>query len=795
MQQQARGRPDLNKLLSLGPLRLGGLASSGDLLGGYGGVDPLRSLLGSLNSMNNSEAQDPLKQFLSLGASQQQQQQGPDMRNLPPRHHPQQHQPIPRGISPSRLESGGMFGQGQSLPQAEYLHSVLPPSQQQSEPPTPEPGTADFDPIQSLLQQLQSSRTASSTESNSPQLAQRSVSSQKIHTVPETGGGGGNSAVANHRHEYFADYSKSVQYEKPQVPNVPSIWDNPAAVPSEDELLQQQPPPPSQPRTNVWNSSSANNYEASSSSRLEPSTTASASPAEERTPSPDMKLPPSSSSSSSVPPAPEVEEPAVEVETFVTPKLLEKKEKKSKKAEEKRRAKEARKQSEQAGSMPYIPGMPGSVQPEEQIVVTQNVLDQREEEKWRQQQEEQARQRAQVEALARLQEEQRARLRREEAERIRDEKLAKMAPWAKKEGPGGAAGQDQMRSLTLQEIQKLEAEQERIEREARELAEAQTREEARRREEEELARRAAKQSNWAQAVLPAGSHASQVKSLAEIQAEEARVEREKQERERNQRLKEAGLAASVQAAGRWKGSSGTSWAGKIAANAGSPAANRANPPASGSPWSAVNGTSGVNIVAPEGFWEPVITPANSKKPQSQQNHNQVDNNNTNSSNTNSNNNNNNAKKKNKKENKQAEKSTTNRLEKNEFEDWCAGALVSLQAQVDVPTFLTFLRDIESPYEVHDYVKTYVGDGKPQKKFAMEYLERRSRWKNALKSGGKYEDDLTTPAMALSPGDGDFQEAGKKGKKKTKASRSNLNHLLGFSVQGQGVNRGELDVPQ
>jgi hypothetical protein len=40
-----------------------------------------------------------------------------------------------------------------------------------------------------------------------------------------------------------------------------------------------------------------------------------------------------------------------------------------------------------------------------------------------------------------------------------------------------------------------------------------------------------------------------------------------------------------------------------------------------------------------------------------------------------------------------------------------------------------------------------------------------------------------------------QEAGKKGKKKTKASRSNLNHLLGFSVQGQGVNRGELDVPQ
>jgi hypothetical protein len=59
-------------------------------------------------------------------------------------------------------------------------------------------------------------------------------------------------------------------------------------------------------------------------------------------------------------------------------------------------------------------------------------------------------------------------------------------------------------------------------------------------------------------------------------------------------------------------------------------------------------------------------------------------------------------------------------------------------------------------QVHDYVKTYVGEGKPQKKFAMEYLERRSRWKNALKSGGKYADDHTTPALALSPGDGDFQ---------------------------------------
>ena len=34
---------------------------------------------------------------------------------------------------------------------------------------------------------------------------------------------------------------------------------------------------------------------------------------------------------------------------------------------------------------------------------------------------------------------------------------------------------------------------------------------------------------------------------------------------------------------------------------------------------------------------------------------------------------------------------------------------------------------------------------------MEYLERRSRWKRSLKGGAAYEDDLTTPAHALTPG--------------------------------------------
>lgn len=36
---------------------------------------------------------------------------------------------------------------------------------------------------------------------------------------------------------------------------------------------------------------------------------------------------------------------------------------------------------------------------------------------------------------------------------------------------------------------------------------------------------------------------------------------------------------------------------------------------------------------------------------------------------------------------------------NEFEAWCASSLEVLNAEVDIPTFMAFLNDIESPYEV------------------------------------------------------------------------------------------------
>ncbi|KFB46084.1 AGAP004310-PA-like protein [Anopheles sinensis] len=45
---------------------------------------------------------------------------------------------------------------------------------------------------------------------------------------------------------------------------------------------------------------------------------------------------------------------------------------------------------------------------------------------------------------------------------------------------------------------------------------------------------------------------------------------------------------------------------------------------------------------------------------------------------------------------------------NEFTSWCTRALSSLTSEVDIPTFVGFLQDIESPFEVKDYIRVYLG---------------------------------------------------------------------------------------
>ena len=44
----------------------------------------------------------------------------------------------------------------------------------------------------------------------------------------------------------------------------------------------------------------------------------------------------------------------------------------------------------------------------------------------------------------------------------------------------------------------------------------------------------------------------------------------------------------------------------------------------------------------------------------------------------------------------------------------------------VPTFASFLKEVDSPYEVHDYVRAYLGDTPEAKDFAKQFIERRAK---------------------------------------------------------------------
>lgn len=75
----------------------------------------------------------------------------------------------------------------------------------------------------------------------------------------------------------------------------------------------------------------------------------------------------------------------------------------------------------------------------------------------------------------------------------------------------------------------------------------------------------------------------------------------------------------------------------------------------------------------------------------------------------------------------------------------------------VPTFVGFLRDIDSPYEVKDYVRMYLGETKQCTEFAKQFLEKRSKWRSSQRPQVQ-ADDLCKPAPAVNPNAGmEFQE--------------------------------------
>ncbi|XP_026824271.1 GIGYF family protein CG11148-like [Ooceraea biroi] len=78
-----------------------------------------------------------------------------------------------------------------------------------------------------------------------------------------------------------------------------------------------------------------------------------------------------------------------------------------------------------------------------------------------------------------------------------------------------------------------------------------------------------------------------------------------------------------------------------------------------------------------------------------------------------------------------------------------------------------MRDVESAYEVKNYVRLYLGDTKQSTEFDKQFLEKRSKWRSAQRSQAQ-TDDLCKPALAVNPNaPAQFQAVKGKSKKPNK----------------------------
>ncbi|KAM5127398.1 GRB10-interacting GYF protein 1 [Mantella aurantiaca] len=65
-----------------------------------------------------------------------------------------------------------------------------------------------------------------------------------------------------------------------------------------------------------------------------------------------------------------------------------------------------------------------------------------------------------------------------------------------------------------------------------------------------------------------------------------------------------------------------------------------------------------------------------------------------------------------------------------FTQWCEQMLhmINTSNNLDVPTLVAFLKELESPYDVHDYIRSCLGETLEAKEFAKQFLERRAKYK-------------------------------------------------------------------
>lgn len=65
----------------------------------------------------------------------------------------------------------------------------------------------------------------------------------------------------------------------------------------------------------------------------------------------------------------------------------------------------------------------------------------------------------------------------------------------------------------------------------------------------------------------------------------------------------------------------------------------------------------------------------------------------------------------------------------------------------VPTFVTFLRELESAFDVREYCKEYLGESNATHQFATSFLEKRRSFRP---KNNAHKDDMCSPAPAITP---------------------------------------------
>uniref|UniRef100_A0A1A8LPM7 GRB10 interacting GYF protein 2 n=1 Tax=Nothobranchius pienaari TaxID=704102 RepID=A0A1A8LPM7_9TELE len=386
----------------------------------------------------------------------------------------------------------------------------------------------------------------------------------------------------------------------------------------------------------------------------------------------------------------------------------------------------------------------------------------------------------QQEALRRLQQQQ------QQQQQLAQIKLPSSSKWGQQSTSSLNHSQN---ALSLAEIQKLEEERER-----------QTREEQRRQQQElikQQQQQALQQAQQSQAKLSGWGNMTKqpvmTKSLLEIQREEAQQMKQRKEQQHHQHPI---ATQQTRPQNRTTSLSSSVW-GSVTTSS-----NWVSDPSS--IW---GDTQNSNM----GFWDEAVKEAVQQPPQNKKGNSQKNNKgNANLSNSLSGR----ASKKADEEEKLLKLfQGVSKSQQDTFIQWCEQTLHTLNTanNLDVPTFASFLKEVDSPYEVHDYIRAYLGDTTESKDFARQFLERRAKQNSNQQKQAPSNQQVKQQQDSVWGGTGsstiypsnhtsvqqqqrfETVTSGKK-KKKQKMVRADPS-LLGFSVNASSerLNMGEIET--